>query len=246
MRLLTTCGVLGLAAVGCSADTGELRRVSFAVDVGGVARDPERPLTLQTMLGWDVTLDAAELSVAAIYFRNAPPSAGTSDQPGRVTAQVLGPFTIDALAPEPQRLEISGSGLSERAASAELVLTEAEDGPVADAQGPLAALAHLAGVARRDDQEISFDGGLQLPLLAETRAYDSWQRRRIGALTADFIPTQDSTLTVRVDPSAFLNAIQFDALGPANGLRDFETDAEQLQLRNGIASVRSYDFSLEP
>lgn len=236
---LWSAGLLLTAA--CSADTGEVRRVQFTVSVVGSA-----PAALQTPSGWEVSLAAAELSVAAVYFRNAHTAGGTADDQGRVVAQVLGPFTIDALDPEPTRVSVSASAVTERALSAELWLTEAEVGPVADALGPFAALAHVAGVALRDGVEIAFDGGLQFPEGREQSGYQTWSNRRIRRLACDLVPSAGGELRLRVDASHFLDAVQFDGLSEGDGARTFVTDAEQLQLRNGIALTGGYGFEFEP
>lgn len=231
----------------CSDDAGDLRRVTFAVEVSGLARDPSEPLVFQTALGWEVTLAAAELSVAALYFRNAAPGSGTTEEQGRVVAQVLGdaPWTIDALDPTPTRVEVSGTAITEPVRSAELWLTEATEGPIADALGRQRALAHLAGTARRGDQTITFDGGLSLPQRNDSRAYEAFQNRRIRRLAADFLPSDQGSLRFALDPSRFLDAVPFDALGPSDGTRAFSSDAEQLQLRNGLAGASGYAFHWE-
>jgi len=231
-----------LLTAACSEDAGSVRRVQLAVSVVGVVPSDG----LQTPSGWEVSLAAAELSVAAVYFRNARNDGGTADEQGRVVAQVLGPFSIDALDPEPQRLDLQVSAVTERALSAELWLTEAQDGPVADALGPFLALAHVAGTARRDGQEVAFEGGLQFPEGSEQSGYQTWSNRRIRRLACDFLPSADGELQIRVDPSHFLDAVQFDSLSERDGARGFVTPAEQLQLRNGIALTSAYDFELNP
>lgn len=230
-----------LLTAACADDAGRVRRVSFHLTVAGMD-----PGTVHTPSGWDLQLAAAELSVAALYLRNAHNTGGTADDQGRVVAQALGPFSIDALASEPTRVEVSASGVTERALSAELWLTEAEQGPIADALGPFAALAHVAGVARRDDVEIPFDGGLQFPEGSEQSGYQTWSNRRIRRLACDLVPSAGGELQLRVDPSHFLDSVQFDTLSEGDGARTFITDAEQLQLRNGIALTGAYSLGFEP
>lgn len=226
----------------CAQDAGEVRRVRFTVSARGAAVSD-----LRTPSGWDVSLAAAELSVAAVYFRNATNDGGTADAQGRVVAQVLGPFTIDALDPQPQLLEVDASGVTARALSAELVLTEAQEGPVADALGPFSALAHVAGVARRAEVEVAFDGGLQFPEGSGDReGYQTWSNRRVRRLRCDFAPRAGGELQIRVDPAHFLDAVAFDSLSEGDGAHSFVTDAEQLQLRNGIALTSAYDFDFPP
>jgi len=237
-RVFTWCCVCVLAA--CSDDTGEVRRMEMRVQVIGTPS----ATTIQTSSGWDVTLAAAELSVAGVYFRNAVPTSGTADDQGRVVAQVLGPFTIDALAEQPEGLSVLATVLTEPVRSAELVMTEAESGPIAEALGSARALAHVAGIARRDEQEVTFDGGLILPLTNDSGAYDTWVLRRIRRLAVDFTAQDQSVLNLRVDPSRFLDSVAFESLGPEQGTRIFQSESQQLQLRDGIASPAGYDFSL--
>ena len=237
---LGAAGALLLVAA-CGEDAGLVRRVQFQVSVAG-----SEPLRVHTPSGWEVSLAAAELSVAALYFRNAQNVGGTADEQGRVVAQVLGPFSIDALDPAPLRVAVTASALTERALSAELWLTEADDGPIADALGPFSALAHVAGTARRADRELSFDGGLQFPEGGELSGYQTWSNRRIRRLACNFVPSAGGELQIRIDPSHFVDSVQFDSLSEGDGARTFATDAEQLQLRNGIALTGAYAFSFVP
>jgi len=237
---LWAAGLALLAA--CADDAGSVRRVQLRVSARGSELQE-----IQTPSGWRVTLAAAELSVAAVYFRNAKNDGGTADAQGRVVAQVLGPFTLDALDPESQPLQVEASAVSERALSAEIWLTEAQAGPVADALGPFTALAHVAGVARRGDSSVAFDGGLQFPESSgDPAGYQTWSNRRIRRLACDFVPNAGGELQIRVDPSHFVDAVTFDTLSEGDDAHSFISAAEQLQLRNGVALTAAYTFDFAP
>jgi hypothetical protein len=234
--------LLSPSLTACNEDPSSVQRIGFAFQVAGADRDASSPLKVTTPLGWTVEIDAAEISVAAAYFRDAKSATGTADEQGRVTAQVLGPFTVDALDPQLMAAE-GGSAVTERALDAELWLTEAETGPIADLLGPDAALAHVAGVAVRDASSIPFDGAFSWPLESNQDSYESYLNRQIRRISADFVPRSGGRLTLRVDPSHWLDAVSFDTLAPSDGTRTFTSQSELTELRNGLAAVSGYAFS---
>jgi hypothetical protein len=204
--------------------------------LAGLDRDDTQALTTHTPLGWDVEIAAAELEIAAIYFRDTEPATGTTEDQGRVSAQVIGPLGVDALNAELQPAAVSGSALSERALSAEIWLTEAGDGQIADALGPFSALAHVAGTASNGDVSIPFDGGLEFVLANDDTSYQTWLNRIIRRIDTDFIPREGGVLTLRVDPSRWFDGVTFDTLQPQDGTRTLTSDADNIQLRNGLSS----------
>lgn len=236
--------LLALLAGACSDDRGHLERIQFEVEVAGLARDASEPLVVRTPLGWEVAVETARLSFAAIYFRNTASVTGTAEDSGRVSAQVLGPFDVDALNPEPQTPPVQASALTEPALSAELWLTEAETGPIADSLGAFTSLAHFAGVARRGELEVPFDGALTFPLTRDGSAYQAWLNRRIRRVPSDFLPHAGGRLRLEVDPSHFFDAVSFETLS-GDELRDFSEDGAAIQLRSGLAAVSGYRFSWE-
>jgi hypothetical protein len=234
-RILPLMAAVLLGA--CASDAGTVSRANFHFHVVGTE------LTgVDTPLGWHVQLDAAELSVAAIYFRNAPSVTGTADDQGRITAQVLGPFTLDALDPNEQDVDARASAVTERAQSAELWLTEDEQGAIADALGPAVALAHVAGTASQGDIQVPFDGALVVPLTRDAQAYQAYLNRHIRRVPADFTPRAGGMLTLQVDPTHWLDGVTFDTLTPVDGTRTFNTEADAVQLRTGIAAITGYTF----
>ena len=240
--------LIALLISACVDDRGHLERVEFEVEVAGLARDASEPLVVRTPLGWEVTIETARLSFAAIYFRNAVAVTGTAEDSGRVSAQVLGPFDVDALDPAPQTPPVQASALTEPTLSAELWLTEAETGPIADTFGGFTSLALFAGVARRDELEVPFDGALTFPLTRDASAYQAWLNRRIRRVPSDFLPSAGGRLRLEVDPSHFFDAVSFDTLSDdarADELRDFSEDGAAIQLRSGLAAVSGYHFEFD-
>jgi hypothetical protein len=238
--------LLTLICCACSDSNQHLSRIAFGFEVAGLARDADEPLTVHTPLGWDVTIVEAQLSFAAIYFRNAPSVTGTAEDSGRITAQVLGPFVVDTLDPEPARPAVQASAVTERALSAELWLTEAQSGPIAETFGAYTALAHFAGVAQKGELEVPFDGALTFPLTRDASSYQVWSNRRIRRVPSEFVPSAGGRLRLEVDPSHFFDAVSFDTLTPDDATRDFTADGAAVQLRSGLAAVSGYRFSFEP
>lgn len=232
-----------LAASSCG-DEGTLERVRFDAEARSVLAT-SAPASLRTPSGWDVTLRAAYLSVGAVYCRTAPPSSGTSSiEEGRVVAQVLSGFTVDALRAEGQPIEGGGNAVTERARGCELRLRDATEGPIyeAAAGSSATALARVSGTARRGTDVIEFDGVLDAPIDRSRPAVQSVADRRIYGIAVDFVPSADGVFTVRVDPTHWLDDVQFDAL-PMNangsGTRGFDSVHAREQLRANIATAAS-------
>lgn len=244
IRALTVAFALALLAT-CGPES-TLHRVGFRVRVGGVERDAREPLRVRTPSGWDVTLTAAEVSIGPIYFRNAPPSAGTTDPQGRAVAQVLARFPVDALDPSLVELPEGGNGIDEPARSAEIRLAELTSGPVADAAGGAPAIAHVAGSAVRDGVTIVFDGVLALPMDGTQSDYDWVRSHRVEDIPVEFRAADGGTLTLRVDPTHWLDAVDFESLPESGGVRRFTGRAPTVQLLNHVgASVGVYRFTFE-
>jgi hypothetical protein len=159
---------------------------------------------------------------------------------------VLGPFNVDALDPEPSRPPVQASALTERALSAELWLTEAQTGPIAETFGAYTSLAHFAGVARKGELEVPFDAALAFPLTRDASSYQVWLNRRIRRVPSEFVPTEGGRLRLEVDPSHFFDAVSFDTLTPDDGTRDFTADGAAIQVRSGLAAVSGYTIRFEP
>ncbi len=230
-----------LACAACAFDA-PLAQVSFGVRAGGVLRDASMPLVVTTAQGWRVTLSAAEVSVGPMYFRNGASGVGTDQDDGRVVAEVLPAFTVDALAPSLVDVPGGGRGSTEAARNADVRLVEAEDGAVANAAGADVAVAHVAGTAERGTVRVAFDASLTLPAGGAGSDYAAALSRRVLHIPVAFTPASGGALTLRVDPTHWLDAVAFDDTGEAP---DFSARAPATQLLAGVASGASYVFTWE-
>jgi hypothetical protein len=244
MKRVLCYTVLGAALASCAYDP-PLAQVSFHVAFAGVDRDAAQPFTVTTPQGWSVTLTAAQVSIGPIYFHNGQPGFGTDEDDGRVVAQVLAQFTVDALNPSVGTIEHAGTGNNEPARSGEVRLVEANDGPIADTAGAGMAVAHIAGVAVRGAVVIRFDGSLELPMGATASGYESWLQHRVSHIPTTFTPDEGGTLTLRVDPTHWLDNVTFDAAGGT--APDFSSRSTATQLLGQVgSSTRVFVFTWSP
>ncbi len=229
----------------CSAETN-VRRVRFELRARGVPTNSttgERPsLRFITPQGWTVELTRALVHAGPVYFRNSSPVGGGGELEGRVVAQVLETFTIDALDPS-LHVRTAGDAVTEPALSAEIRLSEASSGPIAAARGNARALAWVEGIATRAELTIAFAGALELPRPAESQQYAWFLLRRADRIPTDFVPEESGSLELTVDPTSWLSAVAFDAL-PGGDVRDFSSDTARAQVRNGLTSrMNVYQFN---
>ncbi|UJR80832.1 hypothetical protein [Sandaracinus amylolyticus] len=148
--------LVALSFVACAGTSG--RTVTFPV----VARASAGP-TFTTSTGWDVALDEAFVTLRALrvlaaddeplarlLFVPVARAHGGHALARGVRAELLGPIDLDALDPEPVEIGIAhGSAGPARAIDLEL--------------GESDLVARVRGVARRGDQEVSFDDELVVP-----------------------------------------------------------------------------------
>lgn len=232
-KLLTSIWMIAVLT-GCF-DEGSVERVTFEAAGRGANRDTASPLVVTTRNGWSVTLEQARLSVGPLYFGNAL-ATGYQSEVGRPVAEVLSITTIDALSPTPTIFAEPGRGVSEMARAAEVRLAEAADGPIAERAGPNEAVAFVSGVARREAEEIPFAGNYAIPLGRDSDAYTWSQQHRITNIPVSFVPRDGGALTLIVDPRGWVDSVRFERLPVGDdGVRDFDDDAVQAQLRAGVA-----------
>ena len=245
MRITSVFLVLciGGSVIACE-DAGAVRRVEFDVSVRGTPRADSGPLRFITPSGWDVTLDEAWVSIGPIYARNAPPSIGTAPDSGRITTEVLEVTTVDGLDPTSIDLGSIGLAVTERALAAEVRLTEADDGPIAERAGPGRAAVWLRGTATRIDQKISFEGPLVFPAPTAGQEYAWFLAHLVRRIPIDFTPRRGGRLFVTVDVSHWLDDVSFDQLPESRrGGRHFDADIARTQLRNGLSRAGSFRFA---
>ena len=225
---------------GCEAPTG-LHLQSFPVEVAGVDRDAARPFVVHTNAGWTVEYTTAQLSLAAAYLWAGPPSSGNLEAQGRAVAETLRVGTIDGLDPQRQQVRAMGLGDDETILSAEIVLVEADTGPIADAAGAGVAIARVAGRATRGAQVIDFDGLLEVPLSGASTQYDWYQSHRLTQIPVDHVAISgQGTLVIRVDPTYWLDDVDFTALAPAPN--SFGDAVDRRRLLGGVRRADAFSF----
>jgi hypothetical protein len=215
-------------------DQGSLRRVGFSAIVQGAAA----PVTVTTPSGWEVTFTAAQVSIGPFYFRDAEPnqtpSGGTI--PGLVVDEVLAKVTVDALDTNPTSIPGGGRGTTERARTAEMRLV---DVPFEGGTG----IGRIAGTARKDAVELQFDGVVRVTASKESAPFNWFSDHQILNVEVDFNADEAGTLAIEVDPTHWLDFLDFDSLPDrGDGVRTF-TDAQQTSLRAGVTSRAAFRFS---
>lgn len=230
--------LFALSSLASCADAG-LRRVSGTLRAGGLARASRAPLRIQTPAGWDVELTSAELGLGAVYLYNAAPGVGTSDDEGRVVAQCLARGTVDALDPALREFSAPLDAVTEPALSARVVLLEPTEGAIADAAGAGVAVAHLAGTASRAGVTVRFAGGFALPLDGSLPAWQWAELHQLRRLPLQRTLAQGDAVELRVDPSHWLDAVDFSSLPGAASVASFDSSDARAQLRAGILGARS-------
>jgi hypothetical protein len=219
----------------CASDD-QFERVAFSAFWAGAARESAGPITTLTPQGWSVVLDAAYLSFGPVYARNARPDASTSEENGRVVAQVLSIHTVDALSPDRVPASVQGLGITEPALSGEVRLAGATSGPIADAQGSRYAVAYVRGVASKDGAVVPFEGFLDFGPPPDAQAYQWFTNHRVLKIPLGFVASEGGELEVRVDPTHWLDRVDFSLNLSDDGTQRFRTPALQVALRSGIAA----------
>ena len=221
--------------LGCGEQT-PIQRVTFNARAGGLDRTTSGPLVLHTSIGWDVTLTDAQISIASMYFHNAPPDNGPVPYDGRAVAEVLAPFIVDALDPQTHEITGGGRGTTEAAMVGEVRFGAASTGLIS--AGGTYAIAYVAGNAVRGEVTVAFAGTIALGNDPARSDYQGSTDRRLSRLPVSFTSQQDGTLTLRVDPTHWFDQVAFDALGPPGAAtRVFDSSADALRFRNGLASA---------
>lgn len=234
-RVYAALSLATLAPMSCAVEP-PLQQVSFSTRYAGAERDVSQPLVVQTSTGWTVSLSAAEVSIGPVYFYNGPAGSGTNESNGRVVAQILTPFTINALNPQWGLITGASTAVTDTALSASVWLTDTTEGPIAERAGARTAVAHVAGVAQKADRTVIFDAVLRVPIAGTTIAYQQWAQRHVTRIGTSLLPSNSGQMSVRVDASHWFDAVEF--LDERQQPVDFSDRASAAQLLQGIRSAR--------
>ncbi len=214
--------VLGILVAGCGGTTG-----SALVQFTGAAGGPEgisAGAPYLTGAGYTLTLDRARLHLGAVYLNQSNPSAGRGHtgcvQPGAYGGELFGPLDLALLSAALQPFPGSGDGTQTQALSAEVWLLEGD----IDAPDSETHVLEVAGSATRGGGRWPFSATVTIgqnrmkpaPSLAQPGANPICQQRIVspiapagGALT----PTEGGALTLRIDPRAMFEGVDFSLLG---------------------------------
>ena len=219
--------ILVAVLAGC-ADPAGPQRVRFAVEAAGPARDAAQALTFTTDQGWSITLSEARVALGPLYLNTLAPLEGDRRSPirrriedlllpsayadgeshlasGRIVGQVTTQVEVDALDPTLVALPGGGDGVNEPALTAEVWLYN-RDGALGG------AAVRVAGTARRDEQEIAFEGSLVIDqgLVGAGGSLDA--ARKVRGIPAAVTLVEGGALRVRVDPRGWFDGADFREL----------------------------------
>lgn len=221
-----------LVSFACTSGTGG-RLVPIEMRFTG---DPSAS-TFTTALGFEVTLEEAELVLGPIYafapadepiaFRFvsiAHAHGGLDPLDGRkVRAELLERVRIDALSAEPRVFEaIAEAG----------VVDELRIGLEPDASLLEGRLARVVGTATRDGVTRAFEAFVDVGSSAT-------ERRVLMPFAAEL--REDTAIELTLDPRAWLDGVAFDRLGSCESRCDFPSGSQAASAAAlGIRSARAY------
>ncbi|MBL8678605.1 MAG: hypothetical protein JNK05_05545 [Myxococcales bacterium] len=215
---LAVLGVCTFAAgvEGCGGTTG-LRRVSFAMRVGGYERSPG-PYTFETRTGWSVTLTEARGAIGPVYFNTIAPletsgARRSTVRPrfdvrrlfvpfahahgeshfgaGRIVAEINEQREFDLLDPQMVSFERFATGVDEPVRTAELWFYNR-------ATMNDSAL-RVRGHATRGEETVLFSGAFAIDPAAATQEQPVDALRQVRGIPLELIPDEESSVELRVD-----------------------------------------------
>jgi hypothetical protein len=220
-----------LPSSGCAGSTGD-ERFAFQASIGGAARQGSGPLQFTNEQGWSVRLDRAQVFLGPLYLNTIPPLAEVAWfslirpafadpahlAPGRVTGELLGQVTFDALSPDLVPFPSPGTLTREQVRTLELRFYP-PPGTSFDTLKISDPVVQVAGLAARDGTEIPFRGALVLDdtWLPDIQPGDKGGQtiaeiREVRGIPADFTPEPGGSLEIRLDPAQLLRGADFSNL----------------------------------
>jgi hypothetical protein len=217
-RLVASAVVLLTA---CGGSTGSAL-VRFSAAAGGPADATGGPLAFTSGQGAQLVLDRAHLHLGAVYLNQSVPTSGAAAapciNPGVYVGEAFGPVELDLLSPALVPFPTSGEGTQTTARTGEVWLTQGD----VDALTDSTVILDLAGTATQDGGVYPFTASVTIssnrtPVVSDPAlpgASPICHQRIVSPILVDLTPTEGGTLTVRADPRAMFNGLDFTALGP--------------------------------
>ncbi|MCA9628970.1 MAG: hypothetical protein KC766_14925 [Myxococcales bacterium] len=257
---MLSLGLPLLVACAPSTGSGTLEFEAFAA--GPAALSGDGTYAFDTVSGYHVELNRANLRVGALYLNEQVPLPGAADRdcylPGIYVAEVNRGITVDTLSPTPQPFPDPGVALEERARTGEVwLLGESTD--IDAAEDPHVIFA-AAGTATRGNESWPFDASLTIGSNRRISPTDPKKpgdnpicgERVVSPIPVDVRPEPGGALTLRIDPAAFFRDVQFDQLEqvsddpPLYRFRDVTDGQPNINVYRGLHSTRSaYSFDWE-
>jgi hypothetical protein len=213
---------LFVLVAGCNGTTG-----TPLVQFGGAAGGPPGIAPGQpyeTGAGYTLVLDQAQLHLGAVYLNQGTPSSGRGHQecvqPGVYVGELFGPLDLDLLSPSLVPFPTGGAGTERPAPSAEVWLLEGD----IDAPDSQTHVLDVSGTATRGAGTWPFTATITIgqnrmkpaPSLALPGANPICQQRIVSPIVPvgdTLTPTEAGSLTMRVDPRAMFEGVDFALLG---------------------------------
>jgi hypothetical protein len=253
-----------LLAASCGGTTGS-HLVSFQALAGGPADATGSALTFSTQppsgVTYQVRLTRTRLLVGAVYLNQSVPASGSAATgcvlPGIYVAEAFGPVTLDLLSPVLQPFPAFGEGTETPARTAEVWLTSGDVNAPVDPT----VILDVAGTATatQSGNSFPFQGTVTIsanraippvnPALPGSNPI--CKQRIVSPIFVDLTPTDGGTLTVRIDPRAMFQTVDFATLQPASPgsttllIPDTNAGAGQ-SLFKALVSTAPYQFTWSP
>lgn len=240
------------AVLSCGGSTGGAR-VSFAAFASGPA-DAVPGLTFDTLAGYHVVLDRAQLHIGALYFNEGQPLSGAQETgcvlQSTYVAQVVGGCDVDLLSPNPTAFAVAGSGLTRPAATGEVWYADQD----INTQDDPTKILMVAGTASKGSVSYAFSGQVTIGKNRELTALNPalpgsnpiCKQRIVSGLAADFTPQAGGVVHLRVDPRGWFATLDFSQL-PSSGsgvtIADAITDTQSSIFFSAFKAHNAYQFT---
>jgi hypothetical protein len=207
---------------------------------------------------FQVTLTRARIAVQALYLSSKFVATGTERDDGcygteNVVGQVRGDLDLDLLNPNPQAFPVSGDALERPVLSASVWLGRGPINEFSQESNQTVVFA-AEGSASRDGTTTPFRLAFTIDLNRRRAPRSSalpgtnliCQLRIVDRVSADFIPTEQGKLTLRVDPRAWFRGVDFDDVAKLGGVFADEPSGPSVRVFDNMRTANTFALSYVP